>query len=478
MEMNVNPWNVTDLDDFLFYCCPECDTKHVTKDVFQHHALKEHQNAREILVPEETEYEIKEESEFLDLDIDLPLDNETCDFKDSEEIKIEPRPKRNCSTKSEVIKVDKEGEEDKSDSEPEHDLDFEPGVNKSAKSRTIQPKKKLKIKGKYKCEECEKSYKNHQTLKIHVATEHNLMCTKCEMVFASKEHIIDHRKTCQNYQTCKTCGEKFDGFYLLKKHLKKNHPDEHSQAQCQTCELCGKVLGNIRNLKIHLLSVHNVGELPPDKRIINCSRCDKEFKSAVTMDEHFKTQCHDNDKTECQNIEFNCKFCSTKWNSHLSLELHIMEIHMKRMFSCDQCNYISHKREPIQRHIDLVHKQLRNRVCHHCGKAFTLQQYLRVHLRKKHNEGPPIERKYRCDQCDKSYENPKNLKIHKATNHQKNVSYPCPICSKTFLHKQYLQQHVKHVHEKYRPKKCDLCPEAFLTNRDFKKHKEKHGIYD
>ena len=101
-----------------------------------------------------------------------------------------------------------------------------------------------------------------------------------------------------------------------------------------------------------------------------------------------------------------------------------------------------------------------------------------LELKLPHNEGPPIERKYRCDQCDKSYENPKNLKIHIATNHQKNVSYPCSICSKAFLHKQYLQQHVKHVHEKYRPKKCNLCPEAFLTNRDFKKHKEKHGIYD
>ena len=38
----INPWNVTNVDEFLFYCCPECDSKHVTRDVFINHALLEH----------------------------------------------------------------------------------------------------------------------------------------------------------------------------------------------------------------------------------------------------------------------------------------------------------------------------------------------------------------------------------------------------------------------------------------------------
>merc|ERR1712062_545181 len=133
------------------------------------------------------------------------------------------------------------------------------------------------------------------------------------------------------------------------------------------------------------------------------------------------------------------------------------------MFSCDQCNYLSYKKEHVKRHINFIHKQLRNHVCHHCGKAYTLQKHLSKHLFKDHNEGAPTERKYKCDQCDKSYELPQNLKIHKATNHQKNVSYPSPVCSKTFLFKGSLYAHVKHVHEKHRPNKCDLCTEAFIT---------------
>ena len=33
-EDKFNPWTVKSLDDFLFYCCPECDHKTKTKSLF------------------------------------------------------------------------------------------------------------------------------------------------------------------------------------------------------------------------------------------------------------------------------------------------------------------------------------------------------------------------------------------------------------------------------------------------------------
>ena len=41
-SLEFNPWNVTGLDDFLFYCCPECDKRTVTKSDFIEHALNNH----------------------------------------------------------------------------------------------------------------------------------------------------------------------------------------------------------------------------------------------------------------------------------------------------------------------------------------------------------------------------------------------------------------------------------------------------
>ena len=39
--METNPWDVDQLEDFLYFCCPECDTKRKSKEEFLNHALPE-----------------------------------------------------------------------------------------------------------------------------------------------------------------------------------------------------------------------------------------------------------------------------------------------------------------------------------------------------------------------------------------------------------------------------------------------------
>ena len=41
-EDKYNPWNVIQLEEFLFFCCPECDDRSPTKAIFINHALVEH----------------------------------------------------------------------------------------------------------------------------------------------------------------------------------------------------------------------------------------------------------------------------------------------------------------------------------------------------------------------------------------------------------------------------------------------------
>ena len=44
-----NPWKVENIDQFLNYCCPECDTKQKTKSDFIVHAIDAHPDSREYL---------------------------------------------------------------------------------------------------------------------------------------------------------------------------------------------------------------------------------------------------------------------------------------------------------------------------------------------------------------------------------------------------------------------------------------------
>ena len=45
----MNPWKVEDLDEFLYFCCPECNDKNQSKELFLQHALDHHPDSVECL---------------------------------------------------------------------------------------------------------------------------------------------------------------------------------------------------------------------------------------------------------------------------------------------------------------------------------------------------------------------------------------------------------------------------------------------
>ena len=46
MTLQVSPWYVINLEDFLFYCCPECDNKSKDHNAFLNHAVTSHPTAK------------------------------------------------------------------------------------------------------------------------------------------------------------------------------------------------------------------------------------------------------------------------------------------------------------------------------------------------------------------------------------------------------------------------------------------------
>ena len=48
-ELQNNPWYVENIDEFLYFCCPECSERNQCKELFLEHALNEHPMAKEYL---------------------------------------------------------------------------------------------------------------------------------------------------------------------------------------------------------------------------------------------------------------------------------------------------------------------------------------------------------------------------------------------------------------------------------------------
>jgi hypothetical protein len=45
-----NPWVVDSLEEFLFFCCPECPDRSASKESFVNHALRSHPQSRDALL--------------------------------------------------------------------------------------------------------------------------------------------------------------------------------------------------------------------------------------------------------------------------------------------------------------------------------------------------------------------------------------------------------------------------------------------
>ena len=54
-EVLTNPWANKHLEDFLYFCCPECNLKDQSKESFLRHALEKHPKSKSLA------FEIKKE---------------------------------------------------------------------------------------------------------------------------------------------------------------------------------------------------------------------------------------------------------------------------------------------------------------------------------------------------------------------------------------------------------------------------------
>ena len=49
IEEKYNPWNVSNLEEFLYYCCPECDCRILSRSDFINHAVINHPRSQDII---------------------------------------------------------------------------------------------------------------------------------------------------------------------------------------------------------------------------------------------------------------------------------------------------------------------------------------------------------------------------------------------------------------------------------------------
>ena len=268
-----NPWNVEDIAQFLYYCCPECDSKQKTKSEFIAHAFDVHPNSRNFLPLLELEEE-KDQERMIDLKDETNVSNLALVEDIDEDHKSIVQPDTNLSVK-----------------------EFKEQMIEGNESTFEPPKKKLRIEHKRQRHESKKSDKSEVEPEIKVKND------------------VDGTNELNEIQKCFLCAEAFPsellGPHLIRKHMNTNGVFE--------CDLCSKLFTkpNSEQFMYHLTKVHQIGEFRH-----RCDLCDKVVATKYDLESHKKS--HDT------NFHITCDKCGKEFLTNKSLRQHLKRVHKKK----------------------------------------------------------------------------------------------------------------------------------------------------
>ncbi|KXJ70381.1 hypothetical protein RP20_CCG023854 [Aedes albopictus] len=198
-----------------------------------------------------------------------------------------------------------------------------------------------------------------------------------------------------------------------------------------------------------------------------------------------------------QHLPFECAECNEDFQKFNAFLRHMNAVHGKANIAC--CNLQFRSRQMLYQHV-LNYSNPEAFKCDICTVTFTT---LRAREQHKKNIHPlnPLQGKHYCDQCPKTYTDPKrlkqhlqehetlgnempkcstcgicfrtniNLKKHITRVHTKNHS--CEICSKIFAKAAQLKQHQVNMHDHVK-KQCDICSKWLKNQVAWHKHVKRH----
>ncbi|ODM92130.1 putative zinc finger protein [Orchesella cincta] len=290
--------------------------------------------------------------------------------------------------------------------------------------------------------------------KKRVSTNREYKCAVCERVFGKLSTHKGHSRTHTGEKPfpCLRCDSSLARASTLKVHMKR----QHNIGDEVKCSVCFKEFPNYYSLRIHLNSHLN-------ERSHSCLFCNKKFKTSSNLYTHYPT--HINERP------VSCKVCKKSFAFKRSCNLHVEAIHStKKSHKCGEFAAFFTGKSYLQRHVKLVHRNIRPYPCLVCGKNCISNAHRTVHMTLHTNELP-----FKCDKCGQRYRAQRSLKIH-LEHHETKTEHTCPKCFKLYFNQTDLERHylTVHVDQNADILKCVFCQQVLKDRRRMEEHLARH----
>lgn len=334
-------------------------------------------------------------------------------------------------------------------------------------------------------------------------------CRFCGAVYYTYKGLSYHERDVHNADKMGSPQKEGSTRYSMSGRLITRSKKLSDMIQCYHCT---KTFMEEKNLKIHMVRVHNTEVKAEKTRLLDtvvienksaigfrCHLCTKEFGLRVNLRRHVKMKHNvellaeglDISVTESPEkasvLVYHCDVCEQKFSTMSILRHHMISVHDENdentleikieIPSCDVC----HQEFATQKTLDVhmrKHTGEKPYTCCLCNKQFISKYQLECHMKKLHAK--LWVKKVRCKICLMLFDTEKAMFKHKVI-HLKPVSsveepshHKCTRCEKVFKWKRNLESHVEVYHNGSDPLTCGVCNKVFPDRESIGNHMTEH----
>jgi len=381
-----NPWVVESIQDFYFLRCPECDFDTKEENSFEIHSTANHPlsfvffdkhsvndifNQDVIKIEPMSDYDRKD-----NFNDEKPLDTEFLPLHYPE---ISLTEKTEDSSMKRKIRKNQEGKKL-----------FSCSICNSSFTRTKSLKKHIKTvhesmnqyqtlpsdqkallmtedSFEIKREQSNESYKDENGLENYEIELENSEVQNYSFEDKISDMIIVHNEGGKKQYQCPNCHKSFTEFKNLKSHVLS----VHEGIKPHSCYICGNYFSKVANLKSHINSVHE------GVKTFSCFYCEKSFTTNQELTRH--------KVVHAELKPFQCSFCNSSFARNCNLTQHVKIVHEGlRAFVCPICNNTFQYKTDLKRHIQTVHEGKKPFKCSICNSRYTRKMSLKKHIIAAH----------------------------------------------------------------------------------------------
>ncbi|XP_039955293.1 zinc finger protein 573 [Bactrocera tryoni] len=179
--------------------------------------------------------------------------------------------------------------------------------------------------------------------------------------------------TPKSLHPCSECEKKFTRKFQLKLHMISVH--KLGDGLQYVCKECCKTFASRHSLSYHQRSVHS------DERPFACTHCDRRFVLRTQLSSHLRIHTG-----EAKPRIFECPVCDKRWPTKSVLRTHMRShvVTQERPFKCGQCEKAFFTRGHLTSHL-LVHSGEKPFSCPTCGKSYQCVGNLNNHMARQHD---------------------------------------------------------------------------------------------